>query len=209
MHLAKRLAVHGRLSDEDVLADHGHVLLFPDDALLRADEDADSLCVVLGTGDEHLVALRDNGIAIGYADVTVLQDTTADEVAAEELTNLQDGATCKVGVLHDECHAMRCGMGIGSLFLFNLLLLVFQSNATKEAKANGCADDAQDAERIGTGIAVGNGRGIRSEDLIAGFRSRTQAWGVGDGSAKDTHHHGKLARIIGDGGPSVIEDEEV
>ena len=88
---------------------------------------------------------------------------------------------------------MRSGVRIGCLLFFDLLLLVLQTDAAKETKGDGCTYNTQNAKRIGTSIAVGNSRSTCSEDLIAGFRSGTKAWGVRDGSTKHTHHHGKLA----------------
>ena len=64
-------------------------------------------------------------------------------------------------------------MRIGSLLCLDLLLLVCELDATEEAEDDGCSDDAQDAQGIGAGIAVGDGRCTRAEDLIAGFRGST------------------------------------
>ena len=141
--------------------------------------------------------------------MSVLQDTAADEVASEELTHLQDGTASKVGVLHHERHAMGCGVRIGSLLCLDLLLLVCQADATEETECDGCSYNAQNAKRIGAGIAIGDGRSISSEDLIAGFRGSTKARGVCDGSTKDAHHHGEAARIGCVRGSSVVEDEEI
>ena len=58
-------------------------------------------------------------------------------------------------------------------------------------------------------IAIGDGRSISSEDLIAGFRGSTKARGVCDGSTKDAHHHGEAARIGCVRGSSVVEDKEI
>ena len=193
MHLSERLAVHGRLGNKDVLADHRHVLFLPFDALFRSDEDTDCLCIVLSTSDEHLVPLVDNGVTIRDADVTILQDTAANKVATKELANLKNCTPCQVSILHDKCHAMRCGVRIGSQFLFYLLLLVFQTDSAKETKSNGCSYNAYNAKWIGTCIAVGNGRSVHSEDLIAGLRSSTKARGIGNGSAKHAYHHGEFA----------------
>ena len=209
VHLSESLAVHRRLRDEDVLAHHRHVLLLPFHALLRADEDADGLGIVLSTSDEHLVALADDGVAVGDADVSVLQDAAADEVASQELTHLKNRPACEVGVLHHERHAVRRGMRIGSQLLFYLPLLVLQADAAQETKGKGCSDNAQHAKGIGTGIAVGNGRRTRSEDLVAGFGGSTKAGGVGDGSTEHAHHHGKAARIGSRRSSTIVKHKEI
>ena len=91
MHLSEGFAVHRWLCNEDMFADHGDVLFFPNDIFLRADEGSHCFCIVLGTGDEHLVALGNDGVASGDADMSVLKDSAANEVATEELAYLQDG----------------------------------------------------------------------------------------------------------------------
>ena len=98
---------------------------------------------------------------------------------------------------------------IGRLLVFHSFLLILHADATQETNGNNCTDDTQHAERIGTGIAVGNGRGTGSEDLIAGLRCRTKSGSVGYGTTEYADHHGKIAGIIFRRGSAIIKDKEI
>ena len=104
---------------------------------------------------------------------------------------------------------MRNDMQIGCLLFFHSFLLVLHTDVTQESDGDNGTDDAHHAERIGAGIAVGDGRGTGSENLIAGFCCRTKAGRVGDGTTKHAYHHGKIAGIICGRGIAIVENEEV
>ena len=71
--------------------------------------------------------------------------------------HFKNGVAGKKLVLNDDVHQVWFCCIVGLMFVkFGFFCLQFY--AADVAHGNGSADDSEHAERIGTGIAVGNGR---------------------------------------------------
>ena len=109
-----------------MLAHHWYVLFFPNDLFLGADEGADGFGVVLSTVDEHFVAYVYDGVLVGHAHMSVVQDSATYEVAPEEVAYLKYGAACQCGICGNDGHAVGYHVGVGCYLFFYLLLFFFQ-----------------------------------------------------------------------------------
>ena len=75
VHRCKRLAIDLRVGDKDALGYQRLVLLLKVDVELRTDEGHDGLLISLGADHQHLVAYMEDGVAVGDADFTVVNET--------------------------------------------------------------------------------------------------------------------------------------
>ena len=192
---AKRLSVHARLCDQNVLAYQRHVLLVPFHMLLRADKCDDGFGIVLSTCKIETVVGMYDGVACGDAHVAVLQNAAAHEVASQELAYLEDGLAVERWVHGPQRHAVGNGMRIGRLLIFYLFLLLAQADAAEKTQREHGQDDAHHTEGVGTGIAIGyQGRPL-PEDLRAGLRGGTQTGRVRHRATQNAHHHGQVDGI--------------
>ena len=135
--------------------------------------------------------------------MSVVKQSRANEVTVEEVMNLKDGATGKIGVGHLQVHLVGFYMSILGISILKRLLLFVQGDAADESQCDSGTDDTEYTERIGTSISRSNlGRTTigehRTECLVGG----TKSWSVGDGSIHRTYHHWKV-----DGVARVEEDE--
>ena len=75
VHLAERLAVHGRAGDDDSSGHHGLLLCFdvPRRVQGRADESLDGFGVGFGTNDEELVVECEHRVACRDGDLPVVE----------------------------------------------------------------------------------------------------------------------------------------
>ena len=208
MQRAELLAVHAGLRNEDVLADEGNVLLLPFNEAGLTNEGGDGLSIVLGADDIHLIAIVQHGVAVGDGNMAFVEDAGNDEVAAEELTDLKERPPVQSAVFHAERHLVGLGVGILGPFLLDLFLFLVELHATEEADGDGGQNDTHDAQRIGTGIAVGNWGSVGTEDGGTGFVGGTEAGRVRDGTAKHTDHHGQVVGVLALDGSALVEDKE-
>ena len=88
MHRRERLTVDFRVGDEDTLGYQRLVLLFKVDVEFRTDKGRDGLLVSLCADDEHLVALMEDGVAVGNAQFALVYQTRHHEVAVQEVVHL-------------------------------------------------------------------------------------------------------------------------
>lgn len=201
VHLAQHLAVHLGIGDGDAAAHHGSraaVSVAPLGLYLGTDEGDHGIRIGFGTNEHDLVSGGQHGVAHGGDEHTVVQQAGDHHVAVQELADLHQRAACDIAVLHTQVHHMGLYMGVGSLCLFQLLVLLLQVHAADVAHGNGGSDDAKHAKRIGTGITVGNLRHtIRGEDGSQRLVGGTQTGRVGDSSVHRAHHHGQAVGIIG------------
>ena len=188
---------------------HRHILFFPDHLFYWANEGTDGLGIVLGTVDEHLVAKVYYGISIWHAHMTVVQDTATYEVASQELSHLHYGTPCQSLVCGHKRHLVRNDMWISGNLVFNLLLLLCQRCACENANQDCRTYNTHNTKRICTGIAVGNGRCIGSEDIATCFGGSTKTGGVCYGATEHTHHHGQVTAVLASHASAFVEYKEV
>ena len=136
--------------------------------------------------------------------MSVVKQSRANEVTVEEVMNLKDGATGKIGVGHLQVHLMRFNVSILGVSLFKRLLLFVERDAADESQCDSGTDDTEYTERIGTSISRSNlGRTTigehRTECLVGGTKSR----GVRHGTVHRTHHHRQVDRI------ACVEEDEI
>ena len=74
MHFAQRFSVHRWVGHHNALADEGLLLGFgvPGRVDFGANKCLNSLCIAFGADDEHLVALREDGVARGNGHVAIV-----------------------------------------------------------------------------------------------------------------------------------------
>ena len=136
--------------------------------------------------------------------MSVVKQSRAYEVTVEEVVNLKDGATGKIGVGHLQVHLMRFYVSVLCVSLFKILLLLVERDAADESQCDSGTDDTEHTKRIGTGISRSNLRRTtvgehRTERLVGGTKSRS----VGDGSVHRTHHHWQVDRV------ACVEEDEI
>ena len=200
VHLAQRFSVHRRVGHHNTLADEGLLLGFgvPGRVDFWADKRLNGLCIALGANDEHLVALREDGVARGNGHVAIVQQTRANDIAVEEARNLGQRATRDIFVAHFEHHLVGLGVWIFTFLLGQLLLLALELHTRDIAHGNRSSDDAQHAQRIGAGVTRRNlGHLACRKHVGERFIGRTQARRVGHRTIERTHHHRQVVGIVG------------
>ena len=88
-------------------------------------------------------------------------------------------------------------MRVGSVFLVELLFFLLGVHLADVLDEDGGTDDAYHAERISTGISIGDARGTVREYAEQCLIGSTQTWSVGYGTIERTHHHRQIDRVAG------------
>ena len=158
--------------------------------------------VGFGTDYQHLVAQVEDGVAVGDAQLTVVNNARAHEVTVQEVVNLQQRLTFQVFVCYLQMHLVGLLVGVLLLHRFQALLFLFQLHLAEIPYQDGGTYDTQHTERISTGVGRGYLGRIAAEHRSQCFVCSTETRGVGDGAVKRTHHHRQVGLVAG-----VKEDE--
>ena len=143
-----------------------------------------------------LVVDFQHGVAVGNAQLSIVENTRADDVVVEELRDLLQRTASDIGVGHTDIHGVGLCVRVFLLILLELRFLSVEVDATDVAHGDGGCDDAQHAQRVGAGVArcyLGHfafGK-YAVEGLVGGSKSRS----VGHGSIERAHHHGEVVRV--------------
>ena len=76
-----------------MLADEGHILISPLHLCLWTDKGFDSLRIVLGTDNKHLIPLVNDSVTIWDGHMTILQNTTYHKITSQKLLHLHQCTT--------------------------------------------------------------------------------------------------------------------
>ena len=83
-----------------------------------------------------------DGIAIGNADISIVEESCADDVALQELADLHQISTCDKGVLYAQMHLMRLLMWVLVFLRLQILLFFLKADLAEIFHSKGSSDNA-------------------------------------------------------------------